>query len=77
MRISLKEDEMGKKDVSRSIKLEQEMDDFAVRAAGKLYCSVSALVRAALLIGTPTLMACPSLVRKLELDDMDLTTIGV
>ena len=72
MRISLKEDEMGKKDVSRSIKLEQEMDDFAVRAAGKLDCSVSAL-----LIGTPTLMACPSLVRKLELDDMDLTTIGV
>ena len=76
MRISLKEDEMSKKDASRSIKMEQEMDDFAVRVAGKLDCSVSELFRTVLITGAPLVLACPSLIKRASLDDMDLTTLG-
>lgn len=62
---------------SPSIKLEQEMGDFAMRAAGKLDCSVSALVRTVLITGAPLVLACPSLVKRASLDDMDLTTLGI
>lgn len=61
----------AKKDVNRTIRVDEKTDSFMINAAAQLDCSVSALVRAALVVGCPLLMACPSLVERVDLDDMN------
>ena len=61
----------AKKDVNRTLRLDEATENFLVKTAGKLDCSVSALLRAALIVGSPLLMACPSLVERVDLDDFN------
>ena len=61
----------SKKDINRTIRFDEKTDGVLVQAAGKLDCSVSQLLRAAFCVGVPLLMACPSLVERIDLDDMD------
>lgn len=72
-RIILKGDEemAGKKDLNRTVRLDQKTDDFLVQIAGKVDCSVSQVVRACVITGAPLLLACPSLIDRVDLDDMD------
>lgn len=63
----------SKKDVNRTLRIDEKTDEFLVQLAGKLDCSVSQLIRASVLLGSPLLMACPSLLNKVDLDDMDKT----
>ena len=79
MLFTLKErDEMSsKKDINRTVRFDSETDGLAVQVAGKLDCNVSQLIRTALFLSIPLIVACPSMLKRLDLDDLDLTTLGL
>lgn len=75
MRMSLKESVMPpKKDVTRSVRMDEQTDDFFVRAAGQVDCSVSEFIRDAAMLGAPLLRSMPGLLGRVTLDAMDKTT---
>jgi hypothetical protein len=65
----------SKKEVTRSIRLDEDLDRFVQEAGAELDCSFSELVRSCILIGTPLLIRCPSLMRRLSLDDFKSPTM--
>jgi len=62
---------MGKKDVNRTLRVDANTEAFMVQIAGKLDCSVSQLIRASVIVGSPLLVACPSLIKRIDLDGTD------
>ena len=59
----------GKKDIPRTVRLDE--DAWAQSSAAECECSFSDLVRTALLLAVPQILACPSMLRRLDLDDFD------
>ena len=75
MRMYLKETLMPpKKDITRSVRLDEQTDDFFVRLAGDLDRSVSEVMRDAAMLGAPLLRSMPGLLGRVALDAMDKTT---
>lgn len=61
----------GKKDIPRTVRLDEELDAWAQSSAAECDCSFSDLVRTALLLAVPQILACPSMIRRLDLEDFD------
>ena len=61
----------GKKDIPRTVRLDEDLDAWAQSSAAECECSFSDLVRTALLLAVPPILACPSMLRRLDLDDFD------
>ena len=58
----------GKKDIPRTVRLDEDLDAWAQSSAAECECSFSDL---ALLLAVPQILACPSMLRRLDLDDFD------
>lgn len=77
LRITIKEAEVGaKKDVNRSVRMSEDDEAIFVQMAGKLDVSVSELIREAAKWGLPTIIATPSLLGRIDLDDMNKNMFG-
>lgn len=72
LRITIKEAEVApKKDVNQSVRMSEEDEAVFIRAAGKLDHSFSTIFMDAARIGLPTIMASPSLIGRIDLDEID------
>lgn len=61
---------MPKKELPKTFRVDEDFESWMNRAVTDLDCTLSDLVRTALLLSVPLIKECPSILRRITLEDL-------
>ncbi len=59
----------SKKEIPKTFRIDEDFEKWMSRTVSDLDCSLSELIRTSLLLAVPQIKACPSMLRRLALED--------